>query len=645
MIHSRDEKSFYEKLHKTAVPVTLSILSAAMAVTAAFSACPAKAYAAVGTDSSGTAESSDMEDAANTAGTGSSASDAADTGTAADSAGSPADSSDTADSAATALLHPTRMIMNGITINGIDVGGMTEEEAASKLRSAFADYGNATITLEGQDSSETVSVPASRFGVGWTDVSAVDEAGACGHGTNIIARYKSEKDIQQNGMNFTANMTADEGDILDVLENDCSSFEQEAVDASLTRENGSFTVSPGQPGVVIDHDSSASKIKSVLEDGWTGGNEIIALDMEVSEPNGTAEELEQVKDLLGTFTTSYSSSGEARCQNIANACGMINGTVVYPGQQFSVLQTITPFTEENGYALAGSYFGQQVVESFGGGICQVSTTLYNAVIRAELQVDERHNHSLIVSYVDPSDDAAIAESSGLDFRFTNNLEIPIYIEGSISGKSITFNIYGHETRDPGRTLAFESETIETTDPEGEAVYTDNTQQVGYISYTAAHQGVKARLWKVVYQDGVEQSREVFNNSTYNAAPKSCTVGTLGTVTANLQAAIDSQSIEGCEAAIATLAQDQAAEAAGLTPQQQAAQAQIDEIQQIATQAANDAYAQAIANGADEATALAAAQTASEQAAAAAQAQIAASAGTAGDAAGTADGTEASDAAQ
>ena len=632
-------------MHKTAVPVTLSILSAAMAVTAAFSACPAKAYAAVGTDSSGTAESSDMEDTANTAGTGSSAADAADTGTAADSAGSPADSSETADSAATALLHPTRMIMNGITINGIDVGGMTEEEAASKLRSAFADYGNATITLEGQDSSETVSVPASRFGVGWTDVSAVDEAGACGHGTNIIARYKSEKDIQQNGMNFTANMTAYEGDILDVLENDCSSFEQEAVDASLTRENGSFTVSPGQSGVVIDHDSSASKIKSVLEDGWTGGNEIIALDMEVSEPNGTAEELEQVKDLLGTFTTSYSSSGEARCQNIANACGMINGTVVYPGQQFSVLQTITPFTEENGYALAGSYFGQQVVESFGGGICQVSTTLYNAVIRAELQVDERHNHSLIVSYVDPSDDAAIAESSGLDFRFTNNLEIPIYIEGSISGKSITFNIYGHETRDPGRTLAFESETIDTTDPEGEAVYTDNTQQVGYISYTAAHQGVKARLWKVVYQDGVEQSREVFNNSTYNAAPKSCTVGTLGTVTANLQAAIDSQSIEGCEAAIATLAQDQAAEAAGLTPQQQAAQAQIDEIQQIATQAANDAYAQAIANGADEATALAAAQTASEQAAAAAQAQIAASAGTAGDAAGTADGTEASDAAQ
>lgn len=645
MIHSRDEKSFYEKLHKTTVPVMLSILSAAMAVTAAFSACTAKAYAAVGTDSSGTAESSDMEDTANTAGTGSSASDAADTGTAADSAGSPADSSDTADSAATALLHPTRMIMNGITINGIDVGGMTEGEAASKLRSAFADYGNATITLEGQDSSETVSVPASRFGVGWTDVSAVDEAGACGHGTNIIARYKSEKDIQQNGMNFTANMTADEGDILDVLENDCSLFEQEAVDASLTRENGSFTVSPGQSGVVIDHDSSASKIKSVLEDGWTGGNEIIALDMEVSEPNGTAEELEQVKDLLGTFTTSYNSSGEARCQNIANACGMINGMVVYPGQQFSVLQTITPFTEENGYALAGSYFGQQVVESFGGGICQVSTTLYNAVIRAELQVDERHNHSLIVSYVDPSDDAAIAESSGLDFRFTNNLEIPIYIEGSISGKSITFNIYGHETRDPGRTLAFESETIETTDPEGEAVYTDNTQQVGYISYTAAHQGVKARLWKVVYQDGVEQSREVFNNSTYNAAPKSCTVGTLGTVTANLQAAIDSQSIEGCEAAIATLAQDQAAEAAGLTPQQQAAQAQIDEIQQIATQAANDAYAQAIANGADEATALAAAQTASEQAAAAAQAQIAASAGTAGDAAGTADGTEASDAAQ
>ena len=91
-----------------------------------------------------------------------------------------------------------------------------------------------------------------------------------------------------------------------------------------------------------------------------------------------------------------------------------------------------------------------MVDSLGGGICQVSTTLYNAVLLSELEVTERHNHSMIVTYVDPSADAAIAESAGKDFKFVNNTDHPIYIDGHCENKNITFTIYGVETRSAER---------------------------------------------------------------------------------------------------------------------------------------------------------------------------------------------------
>lgn len=101
-------------------------------------------------------------------------------------------------------------------------------------------------------------------------------------------------------------------------------------------------------------------------------------------------------------------------------------------------ETVAPFTAENGYAMAGSYLNGEVVDSMGGGICQVSTTLYNAVLRAELEVVERSPHSMTVHYVELSEDAAIA-GTYKDFKFKNSTDYPIYIEGyTTSVKKITF---------------------------------------------------------------------------------------------------------------------------------------------------------------------------------------------------------------
>ena len=104
-----------------------------------------------------------------------------------------------------------------------------------------------------------------------------------------------------------------------------------------------------------------------------------------------------------------------------------------------------------------------MVDSLGGGICQVSTTLYNAGLRAELEVVERSNHAMSVTYVEPADDAAIA-GTYKDLKFKNTLDEPVYIEGVTSGKQVTFTIYGQETRPANRTLTFESVTLSTTEP-------------------------------------------------------------------------------------------------------------------------------------------------------------------------------------
>jgi vancomycin resistance protein YoaR len=315
-----------------------------------------------------------------------------------------------------------------------------------------------------------------------------------------------------------------------------------------------------QAGEGVNLAEAAGMIQGGLFEEVVAGNTQIVLPLEELYPMGQAEELAQVKDLLGTFTTSFSSSGAARSTNVSNGCHLIDGTLLYPGEEFSAYNTIKPFTEENGYRLAGSYLNGKVVESLGGGICQVSSTLYNAVLRAELQVTERHNHSMVVTYVDKSADAAIAESAGKDFRFVNNTEHPIYIEGYTSDKKITFNIYGVETRDPGRRVSFESEVVSENPPKNESIIADGGQVVGYVSVTNAHIGYQARLWKVVTQNGKEIERSVVNESKYNPSPRTAVVGIAAAdpnYTAMMQQAIATGSIDQCKQTAAAIKAHQA----------------------------------------------------------------------------------------
>ena len=416
------------------------------------------------------------------------------------------------------------VIKKGIFAGDVELSGMDAAQAEAAVEAYVESLRDVEITLLAAGDAQ-VPVTAGQLGVAWANREIVSQALEVGIHGNVIERYKMLKDLERENLVYPIELSFDLQAVTDILMGECVPHDVKAEDATLVREDGSFQVIGGNTGYVLDVEASFDKINEFLSNEWTGEACSIPLVVEVEEPRGSAEELAKVKDVLGTFTTSYSSSNSNRSANVANGCELINGTLLYPGDEFSTYEAVAPFSVANGYFMAGSYLNGKVVDSLGGGICQVSTTLYNTVLLAELEVTERHNHSMIVTYVDPSADAAIAESSGKDFKFVNNLDYPIYIEGYTENKKITFTIYGVETRDAGREVRYESEVLEVINPPSDTLYPDPGQPIGYVVKSGAHIGYKARLWKVVTENGTEVERTQVNSSSYKMVPRSATIGT------------------------------------------------------------------------------------------------------------------------
>lgn len=453
-------------------------------------------------------------------------------------------------------------LKEGVLIQGMDLSGMNKQEAARAVEQYIEDHLRPVqVTLQTSGNTD-VQVTAGDLGIRWSNPEILDEALSIGTEGNVIARYKVLKDLKREPVNYELAFEFDINAINQVLTEQCSLYDQPVVNAVLKRENGVFSVVEGQVGYRLDVETSIDVIYEYMTLEWDLQPCVIKLDVIVEQPLGSAEELAKVTDLLGSYTTSFSSSGADRSANVANGCRLIDGSTLYPGQEFSTYEAVAPFTQQNGYYMAGSYLNGKVVDSLGGGICQVSTTLYNAVLRAELEVTQRYNHSMIVTYVDPSADAAIAESSGKDFRFVNNLDVPIYIEGIIEGKRITFNIYGQETRSSDRKVTYESKVLEVINPPGEILYAEASQPIGYlVKGDSAHIGYRAQLWKVVTENGVEVERSQVNSSSYKMVPSSYHVG-VATADPNAYTAIidaiNSGSVANVRTVIAIVAQQQAA---------------------------------------------------------------------------------------
>lgn len=231
--------------------------------------------------------------------------------------------------------------------------------------------------------------------------------------------------------------------------------------------------------------------------------ELVEVKLEVTKPKYTSEELSKMlfRDKLGSQTTDFSSSAEGRATNVRLSAEKINEVIVNPGEVFSYNDVVGKRTAERGFKTAGAYAGGKVVQEIGGGICQTSSTLYCAVLYANLEIVARDCHMFAVGYVPWGLDATVSWG-GPEFKFRNNREFPIKVVSKVEGRQLTVEIWG-------------------TDVDGTYVKMDYTASTAYDSkYPSVAIGTRATTYRCIYdKDDNLISREVEDNSFYNYHPE------------------------------------------------------------------------------------------------------------------------------
>ena len=218
------------------------------------------------------------------------------------------------------------------------------------------------------------------------------------------------------------------------------------------------------------------------------------------------------------------NNATGRVNNMKIATNSVNGTLLMPGEEFSYNKAIGQTTPENGYQQAGAYVAGEVVQEYGGGVCNISTILYRAAMRANLKSSLRYNHSMMVSYAEPSLDATVYEGE-IDYRFVNTYDFPIYIEGYMTSNTIVFNIYGNKESFGNNTYELVNEVIEKLDYTTEYVNDNTLAEGSRVTTVNGMAGYRSKAYLVTYSNGVEVSREFISSDYYAPMNTVVKVGT------------------------------------------------------------------------------------------------------------------------
>lgn len=413
-------------------------------------------------------------------------------------------------------------IPDGVYAGSISLGGLTVAQAREAINDYYKNISSSTFTVD--TNGKKILTTLDELGFTYDAGTIVEEACTIGQYGGLISRYKTLMDLRYDKVVVPVTHSVDTALVTEFVKDKVAVADTPAVDATITRDdNGDFVVTPHTTGLATNQEATVQTILDAVNNQLAANMEVKAT-VEVTEPTCTTEMLEAIDTRLGTYSTSYSSSAAGRKTNIAVAAGYLDGTVLLPGQSLSVSETIKPREPEYGYAIGGEYLNGETIESYGGGVCQVSTTLYNALLQAELEIDTRYPHSMLVSYVEPSFDAAIATGSK-DLVFTNNTGNPVYIASSADGATLTFSIYGKEYRPSNRTIEYESVVVSRTTSTPKEVE-DPTQPTGYRDVKGSnHDACTSYLQKNIYIDGKLSETVRFDTDYYQASQQTITIGT------------------------------------------------------------------------------------------------------------------------
>ena len=275
--------------------------------------------------------------------------------------------------------------------------------------------------------------------------------------------------------------------------------------------SGKFVFAGEVNGFAIDQDKLAADISQALKDKKFDAK-ITATGSDVAPEISAASAKEKYKT-ISSFTTN-TTANQNRNTNVRLAAEAINGTVIKPGQEFSFNGTVGQRTEAKGYKGAAAYNNGEVVQEIGGGVCQVSTTLYNAVFKAGLKISSRRSHTFEPSYVTPGRDATVSWDQP-DFKFINNSSTAIGLRASYADQKVTVSVYGIPILEDGITWDLDSKKVEDLGTPNPTYEEDQTLQPGEeVIKSKGSAGSRWETYKVVYKNGKEISRELDHKTTY-----------------------------------------------------------------------------------------------------------------------------------
>jgi len=475
-------------------------------------------------------------------------------------------------------------IYSNIKVLDTDIGGLTKEKAIDKLNQKFKNADNVYITIKFDSKAETISLKD--LSVEYDIKNAVEEAYKIGHlgnafkrlveiigvqikgrNSDILYNYDKEKlsiicdklekairiepkddwfEVKEHKLFFNYGYVGrgiDKEEVIKQVEQEikelksteivakvieiqfkklsADSIPTEPKDATFKVENyRNIVYIKEQPGVIFDK----VLFESLLKDNYDS-KKSFSIAVNATLPKITVEDLKSkiFESTLSSFETSYASSPDNRKANVKLAASKIGNIILGPGDEFSYNKIVGPRTEDRGFKKAHVYSNGKIIDDFGGGICQVSTTLYNAVLKVDLVVTERSNHMFTVSYAQPGMDATV--SYGIDdFKFKNNLAWPIKIIDNTTATNVGFTIIGTQ-QNSGKIVEFRREILKTIPYPTKEIQNSTLEEGKKNINQNGMDGYVVNVYKITKQNGNVVKEEFLHKDTYKPLEKIVEIGT------------------------------------------------------------------------------------------------------------------------
>jgi vancomycin resistance protein YoaR len=359
------------------------------------------------------------------------------------------------------VLNPATFA-SGTTICGVDVGNLDIEQAKQKL--SMSEPAGENVVLELNYGDKKWTFIKTDFEVKSNIHFVIDEMQKSQN--SGLSSKKLVKKIKRMGFSNETAVTYALKGLDEKIDKISAEIEEEPVCAKAVFTASNFNILPSHFGLKVNKDKLYSDIYSSLSNKFSP----ITIETQKVTPEFVEEDIKRATKQQSVFSTTYSSSSYGRKNNINLATSALNNTEILPNKTFSFNDIVGRRSLENGYKPANIIKDGSFVKGVGGGICQVSTTLYNALLHANITVTEAHKHSLPVSYVKPGLDAMVSWG-GADLKFTNETNLPIYISSFSNNEKITFKIYGNTNPD-NLVLKTRSEIIKTINAPKDKIIAD-----------------------------------------------------------------------------------------------------------------------------------------------------------------------------